>query len=280
MSIYQDNSGYWHYHVNGHTSNQLNSYEEAKKELDEYVKKSGRVVHVLDKGYVRIKPTWIMGDGDIEVVNDARVSFDKEVDSLSKRDYSLIKYLGVHKHTSCFRGTACKIEVYAPLMVARQWWKYIIGSHHDEDKLQDSLTNWNESSRRYITESVEFYTPTDWRETPENSKQGSGENLPREIGNLWTQKLVEYQVQGQTLYEEALNNGVCAEQARLFLPAYGLYVRWRWTCSLQTVARFINQRIENSAQFEIQQYARALYVITSPIWETALGHLLEVEVDD
>jgi formylglycine-generating enzyme required for sulfatase activity len=27
--IYQDNSGYWHFHANGHTSNQLFSYQEA-----------------------------------------------------------------------------------------------------------------------------------------------------------------------------------------------------------------------------------------------------------
>jgi thymidylate synthase (FAD) len=234
-------------------------------------------IKVLDKGYVRIKPTWIMGEGDIEIVNDARTSYNKEVTEISDKDLRLIRYLGKHKHTSCFRGTACKIEVYAPLMVARQWWKYIIGSHHDEDKLQDSLTNWNESSRRYITEQVEFYTPTDWRETPENSKQGSGKNLPENSGKEWTEKLIKHQLESERLYEEALHNDICPEQARLFLAAYGLYVRWRWTCSLQTVAHFINQRMENSAQKEIQEYAKAIYQITKPIWEVGLQELLEIE---
>jgi thymidylate synthase (FAD) len=34
------------------------------------------------------------------------------------------------------------------------------------------------------------------------------------------------------MYQEALRDGVAPEQARLLLPAYSMYVRWRWTASL------------------------------------------------
>lgn len=238
-------------------------------------------INVLDKGYVRILPGWITGYGDIEIVNDARTSFNKEVSSLKEEDYRLIRYLGKHEHTSCFRGTTCKIEVYAPLMVARQWWKYIVGSHHDEEKLQDSLTNWNESSRRYITEEVEYYTPelNQWRSVPESRKQGSGSPLPDTEGQQWTDLLLARQMQSFDDYERCIEAGICPEQARLFLLAYGMYVRWRWTASLQTVCHFINQRVENSAQVEIQEYAKAVYLGVKSIWDHGVRQLLKVDVD-
>ena len=47
--------------------------------------------------------------------------------------------------------------------------------------------------------------------------------------------------------------------ARLFLPsAYGLYVRWYWTASLQSVIHFLTQRMDAHAQVEIQEYAKAV----------------------
>ena len=53
-------------------------------------------------------------------------------------------------------------------------------------------------------------------------------------------------------------DGVAAEQARLFLPAYGMYVNYRWSASLQSVIHFLNQRLEEDAQVEIQEYAVAV----------------------
>jgi len=52
--------------------------------------------------------------------------------------------------------------------------------------------------------------------------------------------------------------GVAPELARLFLPAYGMYVRWRWTTSLQGVMTFLDQRLGHDAQVEIQDYAKAV----------------------
>lgn len=246
------------------------------QELDDYT------VNVLDKGYVRMKKGWVMGYGDIEIVNDARTSFNKEVKDLKESDYRLINFLGKHKHTSCFRGTACKLEMYAPLMTARQLWKYIIGSQHDEGKYQDQFTNWNESSRRYITESIEYYLPesSQWRSVPESRKQGSGDLIEEKIGEELTQRLLSRQEQSIKDYEWAMSQGVCAEQARLFLNAYGLYVRWRWTASLQSICHMINQRVKKDSQYEVQPYAIATYQIIKHFWENGLEALLEQEAKD
>jgi len=37
-----------------------------------------------------------------------------------------------------------------------------------------------------------------------------------------------------------------------------MYVRWRWTVSLQGVLTFLDERLENDAQKEIQDYAFAV----------------------
>jgi thymidylate synthase (FAD) len=209
-------------------------------------------INVLDEGYVRLVDT--LGD-DLSVVNAARVSYDKETDEFSEKDSKLLQFLIRENHTSPFRHAALTFEVYAPLFVARQWWKYAVSSTH-----VDEQNGWNESSRRYITEEEKFYIPLpdQWRSRPANSKQGSGEPVDEEVGQKYFDMLCEAVVQGTEAYHMALEDNVAPEIARLFLPAYGMYVRWRWTVSLQGVMTFLDQRLGHDAQWEIQEYARAI----------------------
>lgn len=214
-------------------------------------------IDVLDHGYVRyIKH---MGD-DLDPVNSAKVSFAKESAEFGEREANLLGFLAREEHTSVFRHSALTFEVYAPLMVARQWFKYIVASSHTEDQ-----QGWNESSRRYVTEEPTFYVPEfmEWRSSPENKKQGSGAPVDEEIGEHFTQDLLEYIDRGVELYEQAQVYGICAEQARLFLPAYGMYVRWRWTTSLGALMHFLHQRLEHDAQKEIQDFAIAVKDLTA-----------------
>jgi len=207
-------------------------------------------VKVLDKGYVNLINT--LG-ADIDVVNSARVSFDKSVSSMGRTDISLIDYLVRHKHDSVLRHCAMTFEVYAPLFVARQWWK-----HHVAATSVDDQNGWNESSRRYVTEEPEFYIPGEWRGSAENKKQGSSDPVDGYI-SLKYNKLLEYFAEtGVYAYDAAMKDGICTEQARMFLPAYSMYVRWRWTASLNALLHFISLRLDNHSQWEIQQYAAAV----------------------
>jgi thymidylate synthase (FAD) len=222
---------------------------------------------VLDKGYVRLVDC--MGS-DLTVVNSARVSYNKAKEELDEKDIRLIKFLAREGHTSPFRHATLQFEVYAPLMVARQWWKYVVGSDHVMDA-------WNESSRRYITEEPVFYIPNanEWRSAPENSKQGSGEPVDEDTGWRFTNELERLISYGERVYLDALEAGICAEQARLFLPAYGMYVRWYWTASLQSVAHFLNQRLAHDAQKEIQEYAKAVFELVFEKFPVSLSELLK-----
>jgi len=245
-------------------------------------------IDVLDKGYVRYDKH--MGS-DLDVVNSAKVSFDRASATFEEKEARLLAFLVRDGHTSTFRHSAVTLEVYAPLITARQWWKYAVASAHVEDQL-----GWNESSRRYITETPEFYlvAPDEWRSVPENKKQGSGptiESLSAEdwekgnreffswnpedghyqppniddvlawqmqYGNYWTKQLAGMYSAGLHYYDQAIERGIAPEQARLFLPAYGLYVRWRWTFSLGAGLHFLHQRLAHDAQSEIRSYAEAV----------------------
>jgi thymidylate synthase (FAD) len=213
---------------------------------------------VLDKGYVRLVD--YMGT-DLSVVNAARASFEKESAHLNKSDAGLIHFLTREGHWSPFRHAFVSFEFKAPLMVARQHWKYVVGSDHTMD-------GWNEASRRYVTSGEEFYIPKpdEWRSAPENKKQGSGGPVDLETGSLAFQMLMEDMDRQHAHYRWALEQGICAEQARLFLPAYGLYVSYRWSTSLQGVTHFLSQRLQDDAQVEIQKYAQAVMMLTQPLF--------------
>ena len=200
---------------------------------------------------------------DLDVVNAARVSFDKEVNELSDKDSKLISFLVKHKHDSTLRHCVMTFEVYAPLMVARQWWKHHIGA-----TMIDEQDGWNESSRRYITEQEEFYIPSamQWRSVPENRKQGSGEPVTSDIGAKYLQRLRASVERGMSDYKQALADGIAPEQARLLLPAYAMYVRWRWTVSLNGILHFISLRDKEDAQYEIREYAKAINTIVHQLY--------------
>ncbi|HJS83564.1 MAG TPA: FAD-dependent thymidylate synthase [Nitrososphaera sp.] len=237
-------------------------------------------IDVLDHGYVRLVAH--MGE-DLAVVNAARVSYDKESDSFSERDGKLLNFLAKNSHTSPFRHAAFTFELHAPMIVKNQWIKYMVGHDHEdlgaEVSFRDPLFAWNESSRRYITETPTFYHPAikEWREAPANSKQGSGgfiddpvkaAMLDATLKNI-TQACVE-------AYEWAMRQGVAPEQARLFLPAYALYIRWRWTASLQGILHFLDQRLAKDAQLEIALYAQAVESILRELFPNACNAWLGV----
>lgn len=221
----------------------------------------GKALKVLDKGYVRRIDA--MGN-DLRVVNAARVSYAKESEVLTEKDKGLIRFLVREEHTSPFRHAFVSYEVNAPLMVARQHWKYVVGSDHTMDA-------WNEASRRYITMEPEFYIPEPdaWRSAPANSKQGSGDPVNLRTGAEAFVRLMDTIDMGMVHYNWALENNIAAEQARLFLPAYGMYTVYWWSTSLAAVIHFLNQRLEHDAQYEIQVYAKAVWELTKDLFPVA-----------
>ena len=209
-----------------------------------------------EDGYVRLVDS--MGD-ELSIVNAARVSFDKESEELDKKDIGLLKFLVKHKHDSVLRHNFMTFEVFAPLMVARQWFKHTVASTHLDDQM-----GWNESSRRYVTENNSYYIPLwdEWRYEAEDKKQGSSsETMDKNTGVILTSIMERHIAKSEELYNEAMRRGIAPEQARLFLPAYALNVRWRWSASLNAVLNFLSLRTASDSQAEIRGYAETIETI-------------------
>ena len=213
-------------------------------------------VKVLDYGHVQLVD-W-MGS-DLSVCDAARVSFNKqsqldENGDLTERDAQLIAYLSKHDHFTPFCHGMVTLRIKCPIFVRAQLGKHQIG-----------LT-MNEVSRRYVTFEPEVYLPF-WRAAPTNgAKQGSSGRI--EDMDLCIKMRQEYDAVAKDcikLYNDLLADGVAPEQARAILPQ-GTYTEFVWTGSLYAFARIYKLRIDSHAQWEIQEYAKAIDKLIAPLF--------------
>jgi thymidylate synthase (FAD) len=195
---------------------------------------------------------------DLSVVNAARVSFSKtsEWESipeagpvegfLSSQDEKLINYLAKHNHWSPFGHASMQLHIKAPVFVARQLVKHQVG------------LVWNEVSRRYVDDEVEFYEPDVWRGAPVNAKQGSSD-----VGvdiNPRNMMVDDYKLaldRAKWTYEHLLGQGVAPEQARMVLPQ-SMMTEWYWSGTLMAFARVCNLRCKSDTQLETQMVANQI----------------------
>ena len=221
------------------------------------------MIKVLNDGYIRLIET---SGSDLTIVNSARASFNKSSDVLEMRDKKLIEYLVKHRHDSCLRHCSMTFEFRAPLMIARQHWK-----HHVASTFVDNANGWNEQSQRYVTQDFTFYVPDGFSAAPSNKKQGAGDPIDEETNAYWRKKLMRHQADGLYYYNQALDAGIAPEQARLLLPAYGLYVNYYWTTSLNAVMNFLDLRLDSHAQSEIRSYAEAVETFVAEKFPVTYG---------
>ena len=165
-------------------------------------------------------------------------------------------------HDTPFNHGFFSFEVKAPIFVARQLVKheYLIMSEY---------------SRRYITDDIEFYTPTVWRGKAEDVKQGSA----GEVEGVWDLQIPtgatvvdEYDqsidevttctmnfMEAQAgFYGELLKAGVAPEQARMVLPQ-SLMTSWTWSGTLGAFAKMCQLRLAKDSQYETRLVAKEVY---------------------
>jgi thymidylate synthase (FAD) len=65
-------------------------------------------------------------------------------------------------------------------------------------------------------------------------------------------------------YQRLLEKGVSRELARIGLPV-SIYTEWYWKCDLHNIFHFLSLRLDEHAQQEIRDYARAMYALIQPI---------------
>ena len=210
---------------------------------------------------------------DLTVVNAARVSFAKEsclevvgyeeevdLDSrsissipilkLKNGDEKLINFLAEHNHWSPFAHPQLQFRIKAPIFVARQLGKHQVG------------LVWNEISRRYVDNEPEFYFPDKWRKKNPDKKQGSMEDEFVDLNFAENCTVKSVVLNCLHLYTVMLEQGVCAEQARMVLPQ-NMYTEWYWTGSLYAFARVCGLRLKKDTQAETRLIAEQIDQLAS-----------------
>ena len=209
-------------------------------------------IDVLDKGHIELVDT--LGD-DLTPVNAARVSFGGRSEEFTNKDKRLSKFLIKHKHFSPFRHQHIMVIIKAPEFVMRQWYKHVVGIETTSSSVTKDHA-WNEISGRYV-EVEDFYYPEVWRKQSEDNKQASAGVLDDLQQKRMTSFYNEYMRQVEMTYDRMIEAGMAKEQARIVLPLSQYTLVW-WTASFQSVMNFIELREEPTAQWEIQEYAKAM----------------------
>ncbi len=230
--------------------------------------KNGYTIPVLDKGFVRYIGHF---GSDERICEAARISY-RAPSKGDEQDQKLINYLWKNLHTSPFEQINLTFDIKLPLFVQGQMVR------HRTQRL-------NQVSARYTEMLEEFYIPAEWRKQDTKNKQGS--TVEKNWNPLMFENEVKsfddkYKTKGSSAnaseylnsiskvcynaYQNLLKVGISREMARMILPQ-NLYTEIYSNWDLNNLMRFFTLRLDDQhAQWEIRQYAKAMYDITKEIY--------------
>ena len=201
---------------------------------------------------------------DLSVVNSARVSFGKHKKVIEESDKKLINYLIKHRHTSTLEHCVVTFRFKVPLFVRSQ--------HH-----RHRTWSYNEISRRYTDFNIELYNPDRYRTQHDSNRQASNQNEHVDgssahpiLGCNVAEAVRRFHNVSLAMYNNLLKVGVCREQARGILPQ-SMYTEYYGTANLNNILKFIDLRIHEGAQGEIQEVAKSVLKITKDLYPLTVG---------
>lgn len=189
---------------------------------------------------------------DMMPVRAARASFGKQDKTGEKpeADVKLMHFLAEHQHMTPFEYQHATFLIECPLFIRSQ-----IHRHR--------TFAYNEISRRYTSENLEFWIPDQFRGQAKDNKQASD-------GLISTPEIADKimrQTSGDALayYEKLLEMGVARELARAVLPQ-SLLTRFYMGGTLRNWAHFIELRRDAHAQYEVQVIANRVADELRKLW--------------
>ena len=207
-------------------------------------------IKVLDHGFIRLID--YMGSDD-RIVQTARVSYGAGTKTL-REDAGLIDYLLRHEHTSPFEHVVFEFHCKMPIFVARQW-------------IRHRTARLNEISGRYSVMKDEFYVPPGDKisfQSADNKQGRNPEDVPVELQDKVIDLLRQDQKNVYKNYEEMIDDDIARELARINLPL-STYTEWYWQMDLKNMFHFLKLRMDSHAQWEIQEYGRAMAKVVKAV---------------
>lgn len=204
---------------------------------------------ILDKGSLKLVESW---GSDERVCDSARVSIEAGMrrgkPATEKDNIKIINYMANNGHTSPFEHCGATFYVKAPIFVYRQWHRH-------------RTQSYNEVSGRYSSEIfTDFYLPTIERLMTEqiDNRQGEGKIVDKKDAMIAANIILESSALALDRYNDLLKYGTSKELARLVLPV-NVYSQMYVSSNLWNWVRFLKLRTDEHAQYEIRQYAMAIY---------------------
>jgi thymidylate synthase (FAD) len=185
----------------------------------------------------------IAGD-DLDVVNNARVSFNREHTALTDKDRDLILDLVRDGHTEPLRGVWAKFKVECSIGCARQ-----LMTHKRYMAI-------NERSTRYSTFEDEFVTPP-LKHQVGRALDYAYEPLHPDTEAAARAEIDEAYQRAYATYQQLLYVGVAKEDARSVLPL-GMRTALIVSGDLAAWLRFLSRRTDRHAQDEIRSKANEI----------------------
>lgn len=182
-----------------------------------------------------------------------------------RKDHGTVKYLGTAYYDILeivFRGIEDTYDIA------------VDGPHHNFFAGGIVVHNsYNEVSRRYVKDDLEFYWPDKWRKAAANVKQGSSDEAADD------QRQINYHAQnachGALLaYKDMLAQDVAPELARMILPQ-NLMTTFYMTGSLRNWAHFLKLRLDSHAQQEVREVAQMINDVLVELWPISMKELMK-----
>lgn len=186
----------------------------------------------------------LMAGTDLDVVNNARVSFNVEHDLLTERDKALIRDLIRDGHTEPLGGVWAKFKVECSIGCARQ-----IMTHKRYLRINERSTRYSEFEDEFVAPPLkrQIGRPLDYAYEPlDGADADVAANVVRHAYRAAYAK-----------YRQLLDLGVAREDARAVLPL-GLRTALVASGDLHGWLRFLARRTHPHAQDEIRGVANEI----------------------
>jgi len=126
----------------------------------------------------------------------------------------------------------------------------------------------NEYSARYSVITDEFYIPESANIKPQSTtnKQGRSGDIDDQARSEITASMRSAWDSSYQLYEQLIDqHGLARETARQVLPVGG-YTECYWKANLKNFLHMARLRMDSHAQWEIQEFAGAMYDLVKPLF--------------
>lgn len=205
----------------------------------------------MSNGYVVLLSS--MGS-DLDIVNDARISYNRMSTRFDNKDLGVLRYLMQNKHGSPFEHTVFKFKVRCTIKEAREWFRH-------------RWSSFNEVSSRYSPRMEDTYTPERWALRTQKGPAGRYHMEPITDQAIQLRIWDEFEAMysdAERHYRNLLSLGVAQELASMAYPL-GQMTEFVWTVNARSLCNFLSLRTHATAFLELRKKADRVLTLAKPV---------------